>query len=169
MGLTFLTLESIELYGIPIEIDEIRLTLRQARVLANIVDECMEAKHPKDVAIEKAIAVFRESYDKLENEWRAKSIIKLARHGGIRIPNRYFKAEQRERIMAQVKNAVEESGKSPMRTLLEAGRRNSSKDKAAITTALTALIGTLVKNDKDDFVKTLGDKYGGKVGIKGAK
>lgn len=170
MGLTYLSLESIKFYGVPIEIDEIPLTLRQARVLTSIVDECIDAGHPKVVAIEKAIQSFRESYDKLENEWRAKSIIRLKRHGGIRIPNRYFKAEQRERIMNKVKKALDESDNSPISVLLlEARKRNNKKDKKAITEALVALFGTLNKGDQDEVVSNLHAKLGKKFRFKGAK
>lgn len=71
--------------------------------------------------------------------------------------------------MAQVKSVVNEKEKSPIQVLLEAGKRNSKKDKTAITNALAALFGTLNKSDQDEVMTNLHKKLGKKVVLKGAK
>lgn len=94
MGLTFYSLESIKDFGIPIVLDDIPLTFIQASVMVNIVNKLIdEAEYEKDAAIKKAVPIFMKMYVKKNNTWIAEKILKLTKHGNIKIKNKFYKID----------------------------------------------------------------------------
>jgi len=170
MSLQFLPLEAIQEFGIPAELDEIALTKRQCKAFASIVDKLMEeAGHPKEFALTKAARVFRLMYEQHNGKWKALQKIKLTGHGDVVVRNKFYKAEHREQVVQKVKEAMK-GERGIVETIMEAGRRNSGKDKEAVKTALSSLITVLNPTDQEEILKAIRKKLGGgKIKLKGAK
>jgi len=169
--MTWLTLESIQRWGAPVEIDGTPLNLTQGRVLMGTIETAMDSGHQKEAAVSMGVQAFRRMYEKSTDgtEWRA--LRKIPQHGGVEVRNKYFKQDQKERIMAKVKRSVAERNRrlEAVRTLLdEAGRRNSGADKARIVSALDGLFGALTRGDQESVLKALGKKVGKRIRFKGA-
>lgn len=154
---SFYNLEAAKLYGLPVEIDGVALTERQAcRVIPILIEKAMgQAKHDLDTAKGMAVAAFRRMYGRTEDGWIARRFITTSKnHGGV-FRNKFW-CEEDER-MGRVR--ATEAGWSPAKRLLESakhesGARNSTKDKKAIKEVIRLALGQL---SKEDGAKTLGD------------
>lgn len=165
--LTFITLEDVRTWGVPVELDGISLTLMQARVLAGIVEKAMdEAGHPKDVAVRMSVAAFRAMYEKKDEGWQAVRNVRLA-GGKASVRNKFHKADERERIMARVRSERSKLQEMRLRqrglkwvALAEAGARHGKADKGRIFQAIEGLFGTLDKGDAAGLFGELRKKLG---------
>ena len=174
--LEFCSLSEIELYGVPIEIDGVKLTFTQAKVLVGIVETTMDqAKHKFQPAVSLAIEVFKNVYELDGDAWKAKRQIKLKDHSGQVFDNRHFKTDEKERIMGRIKakRKAKEAIKQPVKeskttvaVLMEAGRRNSGKDKEKVSAALSSIFDVLSKDDQQNILKTLSAKLGKTIRFK---
>lgn len=170
--MTWLTLESIRLWGAPVEIDETSLTLTQGRVLMGVVETAMDAGHKKEVALSMAVEAFRRMYDRSSDgtEWAARR--QIVQHGGVTVRNKFYRQDQKERIMAKVRRSVAEEKRKVEfihRLMDEAGRRNSRPDKGRVTGALSGLFDVLNKTDQEELLKSLSKRLGTTVKLKGPK
>jgi len=166
--MSWFSLESISNWGIPVEVDGIKLRFHQAKVLVDMVEDLMDnAGFAKKDAIEHALTAFRVMYEKRGKDWAAKKNIQLKDHG-VSVRNKFHKKDQRERIMVRVRAEVAEKHRRQeiIREIIEAGRRNSGKDKNAIDAALTGLFDVLTKADQEAAFKSLGQKLGRTVRFK---
>lgn len=164
MPLSFFDIESIRLYGIPVEVDGCGLTLTQAKVLAGMVGKLMdEAGHKKDAAVPIAVEAFRRMYVKEEDGWRCKRTVRLKDHAGVAVRSKFHRQDQKERVMGRIKAEVSEERRrkrEAMEKIEEAGARNSKKDKQAILGAVHALFDVLNKADQDEVMAALNKKVG---------
>ena len=148
----FYTLESIELYGIPVEVDGARLTLNQARILVNLVGTVWDAGDMElEEAVKHALPAFRKSFELVDGHWVSKAAIRLA--GGQEFRNKFHREDDVARERKQKKT---EAQAHPMDALLEAGARNNKKDKAAIQEVVRLALSQLSKEDRLSAIKALG-------------
>lgn len=173
--LSFYSLESIQEYGVPVEIDDVKLTFTQAKRLANLVEKNLigQAHHTFPVAVNLAVTAFRTMYERSDSDWKAKKTIELLRHGRemIRVRNKNYHKEKKERQMSRVKVDKTESRKIKgsgnfVGVLCEAGRRNAGKDRGRIDNALDSLFDLLNKSDQESVLRSLSKKLGGKVSFR---
>ena len=145
----FLTLESIRLYGIPTEIDGAQLTLKQARILAGMVENAQGADPGKLAeAIADATSAFRKVFVVKRGRWASRTTIRTS--GGVEFRNK-FKDERDE--MGRTRGKYK---RPPMEALLEAGARNSKKDAKAIEEVIRLALDQLNKADRLPLLKKLG-------------
>ena len=165
--LTFTTLEGVERWGVPIDLDGTPLTLMQARVLASIVEKTMdEAGHPKGTAVKLSVAAFRAMYEKTDDGWKARRMAKLS--NGLEVRNKFHKADQRERIMARTRYVEPQEQQKPAVwvPLLEAGARHGKADKGRIFDAIRGLFSALNKDDQDGLFRDIRKKHGLKLRVR---
>jgi len=154
---SFYNLEAARLYGLPVEIDGVALTERQVcRVIPILIEKAMsQAKHDLGTAKGMAVAAFRRMYGRTEDGWIARRFICTSKnHGGV-FRNKFYCEE--DEAMGRVR--ATEAGWSPAKRLvesmkLEAGARNSTRDKKAIKEVIRLALGQL---SKEDGAKTLSD------------
>jgi hypothetical protein len=163
--LSFNTLESISLWGIPITIDEKKLSLGQAKVLVGMVEKFMdEAKHSKEIATKLAVDVFKQMYEVDGEEWKALKLIRLNKHLGVVVKNKFFDQDRLEKIMARAKsNILQDSKKEESKhvwvNLLEQGARHGKADKKRIYDSIHNLIASLNVEDQKDIFSEISSKY----------
>lgn len=170
-GMTWTSLESIRMWGAPIEIDGVSLTLLQGRALMSTVEKLMDdAEYPKVEAVERAVMWFRRLFEVSGGEWVAVPEVKV--HGGTVVKNKYYHADHKARMVEKLKRKMREESVRRRRTLEavrslgEAGKRNSSADKGKIATALAGLFDVLNRGDQENMVKVLGKRLGRSIRFK---
>jgi len=155
------SLEAIRLWGVPVEVDGSDLTLTQARVLAGMVGKLMvEAEHSKEVAVKMALEAFRRMYERSDDGWRARRSVEV--HGGKKVRNRHYVKDALERRA----DDTGDSGKAAVllvRSMLEAGRRNSGQDRSRIAAAMSSLLDVLDNADQEAVLRDLGKRLGASV------
>ena len=157
---TFTKIEDVKRYGLPVKIDGIALTRRQAcDVLPMIVGRIMdEAGHDLKTARGLAVGAFKVMYEASGDRWIAKKMIRPNRGHGRPFRNR-FRSEEDERMP---RGRASDEEKTPARrlreVLQEAGARNSKRDKAAIKEVVKLSLSQLSKDDVAQTLKDLGFK-----------
>ncbi len=156
------SLEAIRLWGVPVCVDGSELTLTQARVLAGMVGKLMvEAEHSKEVAVKMALEAFRRMYERSDDGWRARRSVEV--HGGKKVRNRHYVKDALERRAVDTGG---DSGKAAVllvRSMLEAGRRNSGQDRSRIAAAMSSLLDVLDNADQEAVLRDLGKRLGASV------
>jgi len=166
--MSWFSLESIKNWGAPVEVDGCKLKLHQAKVLVGLVEDLMDdAGFEKRDAVEHALAAFKLMYERAGSEWIAKKNIHLKDHG-VSVRSKFYKKDHKERVMARVRAEFAEKRNRDriVRQIIEAGRRNSGKDKKAIDAALGGLFDVLNKTDQKAVLKALGQKLGKNIRFK---
>ena len=145
MSMTFLSIESIQLYGIPVEVDGVKLSLIQARILAGNVGKIMDDTGASlKESVGAALRVFRKLYDLEDGKWVPKKMIQLG-HGNNQkvIRSKFYDLEKdMGRVLAKKK------------TVTEAGARNNKRDKQSIVTIVDAALSQLSAEDQENILKT---------------
>ena len=159
MAVHWTSLEAIRLWGVPVEVDGSDLTLTQARVLAGMVEKLMvEAEHSKETAVKMALEAFRRMYERVDDGgWRARRSVEV--HGGKKVRNRHYVKDALERRASE----NEDAAISIVRSMLEAGRRNSGQDRSRIAAAMSSLLDVLDNADQEAVLRDLGKRLGASV------